>query len=102
MDVMWNCDRIRLGQPPGQIIEDVTVEFQKGSEMDLSGAGGVELAHLKSSDQVLGSMALFESGLELTSYGISISGHLVETNGSYVKSRLGISETWEMTVIPEN
>ena len=77
------------------------LEFQSGTEMDLSGTGRVKLAHLTSRGEILGSLALFDSTFEMTANGFSLSGGLVETNGNHVTERLLIPETWEMTVVPD-
>ncbi|MBX4197183.1 hypothetical protein KW801_01345, partial [Candidatus Saccharibacteria bacterium] len=94
------CERIRPNKPR-EVVQDATIELESGTEMDLSGTGRVELAHLKSRGEILGSIALFEGSLELQPSGLSLSGGLVKTKGNFVTERLLVPETWELMVVPD-
>jgi hypothetical protein len=98
---MWNCERT-LNQEGDitEVINDIDLEFQTGSEADRGGIAGVNIAHLKSqAGERLASLALHRlSDFELHPTGFILSGRLVETAPNGYVEQYYDHETWELSV----
>lgn len=100
---MWNCEITPANGDSVQKIDDISLEFQTGSEPDRIGTAAVQLAHLRTpGGGSLGTMAIGNiDKIKITENGMQLQGPIVEVapNG-LIEARSSRRETWNFTIIP--
>lgn len=103
---MWNCERVAANKT--EVLEDVSIELQLGSEPDRIGQAPCDLIHLKTNaGEHLGTLSMqgfLSSRMKFEKDGFSVQGVLVDAapNGAIQNWHYDTGrETWNFVVTPE-